>query len=79
MVRLFGALGRRKKSLRLAAKIDDTVPAELLGDAVRINQVLIQCLVSNAVKFTDRGRSAGPAVSASGWRRPCRPNGGAPL
>jgi len=51
--RLFAAAAE-KKGLRLECTVAPTVPETLRGDGVRVNQILAN-LVSNAVKFTDRG------------------------
>ena len=44
----------RKKALDLVLKVDHQVPRQLRGDPAKLRQVLDH-LVSNAVKFTDRG------------------------
>ncbi|MDN6859330.1 ATP-binding protein [Pseudomonas sp. CAN2814] len=45
----------RAKGLQLYACCDPALPARMLGDATRIQQILNN-LLSNAVKFTDSGR-----------------------
>ena len=42
------------KGIEMVASIDPDIPGEVRGDATRIRQILMN-LVSNAVKFTDRG------------------------
>ncbi|MBL0163403.1 MAG: response regulator [Xanthomonadales bacterium] len=45
----------QKKSLELHMEVDGTVPEWVVGDALRIKQVLFN-LVNNAIKFTEHGR-----------------------
>jgi CheY-like chemotaxis protein len=44
-----------RKGLDLVCTIDESTPGILIGDPVRLRQILIN-LLSNAVKFTDKGR-----------------------
>lgn len=43
-----------EKGLELASHIDPAVPRHLIGDPVRLTQILVN-LLGNALKFTDRG------------------------
>ncbi len=51
------ALSAHQKGLELVCDIDRSVPELLLGDALRIRQVLVN-LIGNAIKFTDHGEVA---------------------
>src|SRR5436190_5087530 len=45
----------QKKNLQLVKEYDDRIPEVLLGDPVRLHQIILN-LVSNAVKFTSKGK-----------------------
>jgi PAS domain S-box-containing protein len=44
----------QEKNLKLVIKYDDKIPEVLIGDPIRLNQIILN-LVSNAVKFTNIG------------------------
>ncbi|MBF2708617.1 ATP-binding protein [Flavobacterium soyangense] len=45
----------QEKNLQLVTQYDNSIPEVLLGDSVRLHQIILN-LVSNAVKFTTKGK-----------------------
>jgi two-component system, sensor histidine kinase and response regulator len=48
------ALAAHQKGLELVCDIDRGVPTEVVGDALRIRQILVN-LIGNAIRFTEKG------------------------
>ncbi len=65
----------REKGLELICEAGPDLPAELLGDSLRLRQVLVN-LLSNAIKFTQQGEVhvllEGSPEGARGFRLRCR-------
>ena len=58
------AIQAYRKGLEMACGLDPAIPSPLVGDPVRLKQIMVN-LVENAVKFTDRGE----VVVRAGWSR----------
>jgi len=53
-VNMFKLKAQEKNNLKLSYEIEEDVPYHLIGDSVRLNQILVN-LISNALKFTEKG------------------------
>src|SRR5205823_4644755 len=48
------AVSAHRRGLEIVLRIDPSVPDRLIGDPIRLRQILVN-LVGNAIKFTERG------------------------
>jgi two-component system sensor histidine kinase/response regulator len=63
------ALSAHQKGLELVCDVDRAVPQEVVGDGLRIRQILVN-LIGNAVRFTERGEVV-VGVKAKPLGNPC--------
>ncbi len=63
------ACSAQRKGLAVRLMVDDALPAALVGDPIRLRQILTN-LIANAVKFTDAGAVtvAADVVAADEWQ-----------
>ena len=57
----------QEKNLELVKEYDERIPEVLVGDPVRLHQIILN-LVSNAVKFTSEGTHHGGRADAGAGR-----------
>ncbi|MBI5165979.1 MAG: response regulator [Magnetospirillum sp.] len=63
------AVRAEEKGIELLLRVDPSVPTSLVGDPLRLGQILLN-LLSNAVKFTERGEVV-LSVGVGGWGDGC--------